>query len=204
MKRRPPKKFVPEPFGYHEEIELEIDALTNLGSGVGRVGGWVVFVPFCLPGERVRARVFRNDRNCSHADLVEVLEKSEHRVEPECPLFGECGGCQYQHLAYGEQLRWKQRQVGELMKHMAGVEFPVNECLTTEQVWHYRSKITPHFKAPRDGKIGAIGFLANGLRHEVVDVPECRIAMDEINAELPKMRERVRARAAKYKRGRRC
>ncbi len=180
---------------------MKIDALTNLGSGVGRMDGWVVFVPFCLPGETVKARVFRNEKNCSHADLVEVVEKSAHRVEPECPLFGQCGGCQYQHLAYPEQLKWKQRQVGELMKHMAGVEYPVNECLTTEQTWHYRSKITPHFKAPRDGEIGAIGFLANGHRHEVIDVPQCLIAMDEINEGLPKMRERVRARAAKYKRG---
>ena len=51
---RPPKKFVPTPFAYHEEIELMIDALTNLGSGVGRIDGWVVFVPFALPGETVR------------------------------------------------------------------------------------------------------------------------------------------------------
>lgn len=201
IRRRPPKKFVPEPFGYHEEIELKIDALTNLGSGVGRIDGWVVFVPFCLPGETVKARVFRNDKNCSQADLVEVLEASEHRVVAECPLFSECGGCQYQHLEYAEQLRWKQRQVGELMKHMAGVEFPVNECLHTEQIWNYRSKITPHFKAPRDGEIGEIGFLANGQRHQVVDVPECQIAMAEINAALPEMRAGVRARADKFKRG---
>ncbi len=70
---RPPKKFVPTPFEYHQEIEISIDSLTNLGAGVGRIDGWVVFVPFALPGETVRARVFRNDKNCSHADLVEVL-----------------------------------------------------------------------------------------------------------------------------------
>ena len=107
---RPPKKFVSTPFAYHEEIELRIDALTNLGAGVGRVEGWVVFVPFTLPGERVRARVFRNDKNCSHADLIEVLDASPERVVPRCPLFGECGGCQYQHLDYASQLAWKTRQ----------------------------------------------------------------------------------------------
>src|SRR5688572_1348328 len=116
---RPPKKFVPTPFEYHQEIEITIDSLTNLGSGVGRIDGWVVFVPFSLPGEVVKARVFRNDKNCSHADLVEVLTPSPDRIEPCCPLFGECGGCQYQHLSYDKQLAWKTRQVGELMKHMA-------------------------------------------------------------------------------------
>ena len=201
MHQRPPKKFVPIPFEYHQEIELTIDSLTNLGAGVGRVGGWVVFVPFALPGETVRARVFRNDKNCSHADLVEVLTASPDRVQPRCPLFGDCGGCQYQHLAYDKQLEWKSRQVGELMKHMAGIEFPVNPCISTDRIWHYRSKITPHFERPRDGEIGEIGFLSVGRRSRLVDVPECAIAMDAINRALPEIRAGIRARAAHFKRG---
>jgi 23S rRNA (uracil1939-C5)-methyltransferase/tRNA (uracil-5-)-methyltransferase len=199
--QRPPKKFVPVPFEYHQEIELKIDSLTNLGSGIGRVDGWVVFVPFALPGEKVKARVYRNDKNCSHADLLEVLESSPDRVVPDCPLFGECGGCQYQHLAYEKQLAWKTRQVGELMQHMAGIVFPVNPCLTSGQIWHYRSKITPHFEKARDGVMGAIGFLATGRRSQLVDVPECAIAMEAINAALPDIRAGLRARADRFKRG---
>ena len=201
--QRPPKKFVPTPFEYHQEIELEIQSLTNLGSGVGRIDGWVVFVPFALPGETVKARVFRNDKNCSHADLVEVLVPSPDRIEAGCPLFGTCGGCQYQHLAYDKQLAWKTRQVGELMKHMAAIEFPVNDCLSSEQTWNYRSKITPHFEKPRGGavEIGPIGFLAFGRRSQLIDVPQCPIAMDSINAALPEVRAKTRANSARYKRG---
>jgi 23S rRNA (uracil1939-C5)-methyltransferase/tRNA (uracil-5-)-methyltransferase len=198
---RPPKKFVPTPFAYHEEIELMIDALTNLGAGVGRIDGWVVFVPFTLPGERVRARVFRNDKNCSHADLVEVLVASAERVVPRCPVFGECGGCQYQHLDYASQLAWKSRQVGELMQHMAGITFPVNPCLSSDPIWNYRSKITPHFEKARDGDLGPIGFLAFGRRSQLVDVPQCPIAMDSINAALPAIRAGLHARATSFKRG---
>ncbi len=201
MHVRPPKKFVPIPFAYHQEIELEIDSLTNLGAGVGRVDGWVVFVPFALPDEKVRARVHRNDKNCSHADLMEVLTPSPDREAPRCPLFGDCGGCQYQHLDYDKQLDWKTRQVGELMQHMAGIGFPVNRCLTTEQTWHYRSKITPHFDRPRDGVIGEIGFLAHGRRSQLVDVPQCEIAMAEINDALPGIRAGIRARPHDFKRG---
>lgn len=199
--RRPPKKFVPHPFEYHQEIEVRIDSLTNLGHGVARVDGWVVFVPFCLPGETVKARVFRNDKNCSHADLVEVLVPSPDRTDPACPLFGLCGGCQYQHLAYDRQLAWKTRQVTELLKHMADIEFPVNPCHGSPQLWNYRSKITPHFEKPRDGAIGPIGFLATGRRSEIVDVPQCPIAMDTINRALPGLRDSVRARAHTFKRG---
>lgn len=198
---RPPKKFVPTPFEYHQEIDLRIDSLTNLGHGVGRVDGWVVFVPFCLPGELVRARVYRNDKNFSQADLVSILEPSPDRVTPQCPVFGECGGCQYQHLTYDAQLAWKTRQVRELLQHMAKIEFPVNSCHGSPQLWNYRSKITPHFAAPQDGEIKEIGFLAVGRRSQLVDVPQCPIALDTINAALPELRADVRRQAKSYKRG---
>ena len=82
-----PKNFVAEPYEYHQEIEFEIESLTNLGLGLGRLDGWVVMVPYVLPGERVRARVFRNFTNYSEADLVEVLEPSADRVAAKCSLF---------------------------------------------------------------------------------------------------------------------
>ena len=95
------KKFNDQPIPYHHELEVEIATLTNLGVGLGRVplpetqvsgfrspvspptGGWVVMVPFTLPGERVRARVFRNHKNFSEADLVAVLTPSPHRIDPK-------------------------------------------------------------------------------------------------------------------------
>ena len=86
---RPPARFHPGPFEYHQEIELTIERLGNLGQGIARVDGWVVFVAYALPGERVRARVFRNQKSYSEADLIEVLEPSPDRVLPLCPLFGD-------------------------------------------------------------------------------------------------------------------
>lgn len=196
---RPPKKFNPVPFAYHQELTLTIDTLTNLGQGLTRVDGWVVLVPFTLPGEKVLARVYRNHKNYSETDLVEVLEPSPHRIEAPCPLFGECGGCQYQNLEYGEQLKWKRQQVTELLRHMAKVEHPVESVICSPKEYGYRSKITPHFE-PRDGQINAIGFLANASRYRLVDVPHCYIAMDELNQKLPEVREDVRANASRYKR----
>ena len=216
------KKFNDHPFAYHAEIELEISTLTNLGVGLGRVAlpsvqpsahslqptqpatGWVIMVPFTLPGERVRARVYRNHKNYSEADLLAVLTPSPHRVAPRCPLFGTCGGCQYQHLAYAEQLRWKQRQVEELLRHMAGLEFPVAPTVPSPREFGYRSKLTPHFQAGRrtDSAEPPIGFLRQGTRFDLVDVPECPIATPEINAKLPEVRVKTRARlaAGEYKR----
>jgi tRNA/tmRNA/rRNA uracil-C5-methylase (TrmA/RlmC/RlmD family) len=213
---KPKRQFNAHPFAYHAEIELEIATLTNLGSGLGRVAlpgeseaKWVVMVPFTLPGERVRVRVFRNHKNFSEADLVTVLTPSPHRVTPRCALYGRCGGCQYQHLAYVEQLAWKQRQVAELLEHMAGVTFEVAPVIGSPREFGYRSKITPHFAAPGRAATGAgrteegerkadvpIGFLRQGTRFDIVDVPRCEIATDAINEKLPEVRAAAQSRIA--------
>jgi 23S rRNA (uracil1939-C5)-methyltransferase/tRNA (uracil-5-)-methyltransferase len=201
------RKFNDKPFAYHQEIELEVSTLTNLGLGLGRVSAsasepeeksWVVMIPFALPGERVRARIYRNHKNYSEADLVEVLAPSAERVAPVCPLFGRCGGCQYQHLNYSSQLAWKRRQVAELLEHMAGASFPVDPVIASPREYGYRSKITPHFNAPKPEQAAdfPIGFLRQGTRFDLVDVPRCPIATDGINERLRDLRSNIRARAA--------
>ncbi len=202
MSRSIPRNFHPEPFAYHEEILVKIDSLTNLGAGVGRHReNWVVFVPFSLPGETVRARVFRNHSNYSEADLVEVVEPSPDRIEPECPLFGECGGCQYQHLEYRVQLHWKRRQVAELLEKMAGIRHPVEEPIPSPVAYAYRSKITPHFQKPRNKTMGPIGFLRHGRRQQIIDVARCPIASPAINRALGDVRAEAVANAPFYRRG---
>ncbi|KAF0095382.1 MAG: 23S rRNA (uracil1939-C5)-methyltransferase [Puniceicoccaceae bacterium 5H] len=204
--QKPPKNFVPTPFEYHQEIELTINDLTNLGEGVGRIDNWVVMVPFALPGECVKARVWRNKKNYSDADLVEVLEPSPDRVEAPCPLFGQCGGCQYQHYSYDRQLDWKTRQISELIRRIGklptypkieGVEAPnaralgVERCHGSPLQYGYRSKITPHYPKPDQGKERfPIGFQYASSR-AIIDVPQCPIASEAINAALPAERARV-------------
>ncbi|HEY1791976.1 MAG TPA: class I SAM-dependent RNA methyltransferase [Opitutaceae bacterium] len=205
------KKFNDKPFAYHEEIDLEVTTLTNLGMGLGRVDlpgaedgrKWVVMAAFALPGERVRARVFRNHTNFSAADVVRVIEASPARTEPRCPYFGRCGGCQYQNLEYKEQLQWKRRQVAELIGHMAGMTLEVSPVVPSPRQFGYRSKITPHFNRPRPGEPPAIGFLRQGTRFDIVDIERCEIATDAINASLSAARAGIIARAAEgaYERG---
>jgi 23S rRNA (uracil1939-C5)-methyltransferase/tRNA (uracil-5-)-methyltransferase len=197
---RPPKNFVPEPFAYHEEIELRIDDLTNLGEGVGRIDGWVVMVPFALPGERVKARIWRNKKNYSDADLVGILEASPDRVEPPCPLFMECGGCQYQHLSYDGQKRWKTNQIHELLKRLGGIETEVQPCWGSPETYGYRSKLTPHYDKPKDGRLRAIGFQRFANR-SIVDVPQCPIASPAINEALPQARAELQTRTKKMRKG---
>ncbi len=197
-----PKNFVPEPFEYHQEIEVTVENLTNLGAGVARVEGWVVMVPFTIPGERVRARIFRNFQTYSEADLVEVLEASPDRVAPRCKLFQTCGGCQYQHVDYKRQLSEKTSQVSELMQKLGAVNHPVLLAKGSPKVYNYRSKITPHYNRPAKDGSQPIGFLQYGRRNQLVDVEQCPIATEAINEALPAVREAARRDSGKKRRQR--
>nr|XP_061810367.1 uncharacterized protein LOC133601267 [Nerophis lumbriciformis] len=140
-------------------------------------------------------------KTCSHADFVEILTPSPSRIKPPCPLFTQCGGCQYQHLAYDEQLLWKTRQVGELLQHMTGLELNISPAIPSPQQWAYRSKLTPHFQKPKPNETPKIGFLQYSRRNLLVDVPHCPIAMDEINEALPEIRKKSHPNASQYKKG---
>lgn len=202
MGMQAPKNFVPEPFEYHEEVEVTVESLTNLGVGIARIDGWVVMVPFTIPGERVRARVFRNFQTYSEADLLEVLEASPDRVEPQCKLFRTCGGCQYQHIAYERQLAEKTRQVEEVMQKLGDIDHPVQPAQGSPKTYHYRSKITPHYNRPSKDGSQPIGFLQYGRRNQLVDVEQCPIATEAINEALPEAREAARRSGGKKRRQR--
>ena len=194
-----PKNFIPEPYEYHQELELSVESLTNLGVGVARQDGWVIMIPFSLPGERIRARVFRNRPNFSEADLIEVLEASPNRVDPKCPLFGSCGGCQYQQLSYPAQLEWKQAQVRDALERIGGIENEVLMPIGSPKEYGYRSKITPHYQRWRDDGDFPIGFLRVAQRQRIIDVPQCPIATPAINETLPELRAQVKKTPPKGK-----
>jgi 23S rRNA (uracil1939-C5)-methyltransferase/tRNA (uracil-5-)-methyltransferase len=121
----------------------------------------------------------------------------DQAADPKCALFGRCGGCQLQDVAYDGQLAWKTAEVRRLFAD----EAEVAACVPSPLAYGYRSKITPHFPRPRDGRVPPIGFLRAGTRHETVDVPSCALATPGINAELALVRAQVVARLPSYRRG---
>lgn len=190
---RTQKKFNNIPFDYHTELEITIDNITNLGLGVGRYEGWVIMVPYVLPGEVARVKIYRNHKNYSEADLIKIIVPSEHRIVPKCSLFGVCGGCQYQHINYNYQKKIKQQQVIELLLKLAKIDTEVNETISIEPYYQYRAKLTPHYQKD----LLNIGFLKTGTRFDIVDVESCPIATDNINQALKIFRENNLNRAKK-------
>lgn len=201
MMNSTPKGFKPDPYPYHHIVDLNIESLTNLGLGLGRDNGWVIQVPFVLPGEKIRARIYRNHKNYSSADCVSLLESSPQRVNPSCELFGECGGCQYQHLNYESQLKWKQKQVEDSFTRIGGVALDVNETISSPRQYKYRSKLTPHFEKPNTKHPFKVGFLKQGTRRSVIDINQCPIATEAINQALPLAKQNLANKKHTLKKG---
>jgi len=168
-------------------FELKIEALAFGGRGIGRHQGKAVFVPLTAPGDLVRCRSVREHKRFSEGQLLEVLEPAAERVEPRCTLFGECGGCQWQHLDAASQTSWKGRLHGEQLQRGAGVDVDkLAETLAADPAWGYRSRAQFKCFQSRDGFV--LGFYRSGT-HFVVDLEHCPVCHPSINALLPALKQ---------------
>ncbi len=166
-----------------------MDNIAFGGDGVVRLDGFVVFVPFVLPGELVRIEFTEVRKSFARGRLVEVLEGSPDRRQPECPYFGECGGCQYQHASYGAQLKIKHRQVADLMERLGRIDpNVVSPLVPCPQPYGYRNRIMIRSQWHKPEQRLAIGFVRHDNRL-VIDVEECAIAEPEVSAKIPEVRQ---------------
>jgi 23S rRNA (uracil1939-C5)-methyltransferase len=161
---------------------LCIDALAYGGSGVGRLDGKAVFVPLTAPGDQIRCRIVQDRKRYAEAEMIELLEAAPQRRVPPCPVFGDCGGCQWQHLPYGEQCRWKERIFAETLQRQARIEASVLRPLVpAPDEWGYRSRV--QFKCRQTEGGFVMGFYRRGT-HYVIDVASCPIAAPRLNEVL--------------------
>lgn len=154
-------------------IDLTIDTLTVGGRGLGRYQGKAVFVPLTAPGDRVRCRIIRSRRHYDEAVMEELLEPAAGRREPACPVFGECGGCQWQHLPYHTQIYWKERIFREtLLRSRVADETGILPMVPAPDEWNYRNRAQFKCRKTADGVV--TGFYRPGS-HFIVDTPHCKL-----------------------------
>ena len=137
-------------------IDLQLEKLTYGGDAMGRLeDGRAVFVPFGLPGERVRVRLTEEKRNFARGEIVEILEASPQRILPRCKHFGVCGGCQYQNLPYEEQLKAKTEILRDQLRRIGKIENPpVQDMVPSPSPWNYRNHV--QFHLTEEGKLGYV------------------------------------------------
>jgi 23S rRNA (uracil1939-C5)-methyltransferase len=179
-----------------DTIQLTIDDLAFGGEGVGRLDGYVVFVRGGLPGDTLQVRL-TEARGRYGRGLIEAVETaSPDRVDPPCPLFGRCGGCRLQHLAYPRQLAFKEKQVRDCLERLAGpgtLEPPeIRPIVAAPAPYGYRNKMEfTVLGAPPETRIG----LHETERYDVlVDVDRCLLQSDTMNVLLDEVRRQVHAR----------
>jgi len=139
--------------------------------------GRAVFVPFGLPGERVRIHLTEEKRNFARGELVEILDPSPKRIEARCIHFGVCGGCHYQHLPYDEQLKAKREILRDQLTRIGKLENPpVQEIVASPSPWNYRNHV--QFHLTEEGKLGYV--MAQSPR--VFAITECHLPEGSIDS----------------------
>jgi 23S rRNA (uracil1939-C5)-methyltransferase len=158
-------------------FELTIEKLVYGGEGLGRVDGRVVFAPYVLPGERVLVEPASARGGLLRARLREVLAPAAARVEPQCPYFGRCGGCHYQHAGYEAQLEAKRSILRETLRRVGKIDAPEEIATISAEPWGYRNRAQFHI----DG--AAIGYL-EGQSHKLCPITHCPISSPRVNETL--------------------
>jgi 23S rRNA (uracil1939-C5)-methyltransferase len=145
-----------------------------------------------MEDELVSAEIVREKKQFAEAELLEVKESSPNRVAPQCPYFGRCGGCAYQHIDYQHQLAIKWRQVRDALQRIGKLkEVPMRPIIPSPRHYAYRNRITVH------AQDGVIGFFRRDSHH-LIDIEHCPISRDEVNRALMHLRKRGHVRDGHY------
>jgi 23S rRNA (uracil1939-C5)-methyltransferase len=172
--------------------DLRIEDIAFGGKGVAREKGKAVFVPYAIEGEMVSAEIVREKKQFAEAELVEVKQSSPNRVAPECPYFGRCGGCAYQHIDYEHQLAIKWRQVRDALQRIGKLkDVPMRPIVPSPRPYEYRNRITVH------AQDGVIGFFRRDS-HRLIGIERCPISRDEVNRALAELRAQEYVRDGHY------
>ena len=162
-----------------------IDGYSSEGLGIARIDGQVVFVHGAVRGETCDVLVMKVLKNAAFGKIAALAEPSPARRQPDCPYYGRCGGCDFRHMSYEEELWAKRARVQDALTRIGGAEVTVEEILGAEQPLHYRNKsIYPISPA------GEVGFY-RARSHQVVNVEHCLIQKPEADALAQAVRDYI-------------
>jgi len=162
----------------HKET-LTLDSFAYGGESFGRSAeGRATFVPFALPGEKVRIRLVEEKRGFARGELLEVLEASPERIEPRCPHFGDCGGCHYQNIPYEKQLQAKAEILRDQLRRIGKLKDPpVQLTVPSPNPWNYRNHV--QFHLTEQGRLGFVSTKSSSGQG-VIPIDECHLPADPL------------------------
>ncbi len=178
-------------------MEVTIERILPGGLGLAHADGKTVMVALAAPGDRLSVRVDREKGNVVFASIEEIIEASPQRIEPPCPYFGRCGGCDFQQMNYQTQLAAKKKIIRDCLHRIARIEVPDFEIIAAPNEWHYRARAQWQYDAEQK----QLGYFEAASRR-VCDVVECAVLVPELQQTLEELRsemfEDLLPREAKY------
>ncbi len=158
----------------NEEFVVNIEKLSNLGTGIARVDGHVVFVENVCPEDKVKIKITKSNKNFANAKVIEILTPSPHRITPFCPMHKICGSCQLQFIDYEFQLLLKKQMVEDAMKAIGHIDTPVNNPIPSPEIKAFRHKIQCPVSQTKVSKKILAGYY-KPQSHEIINIKYCPI-----------------------------
>ena len=168
------------------ETNLVIESLIFGGKGLAHLNDLVVFVKNTIPGQVVRAKIFKKNKKYLEAYPIEIIKESKNFVKPQCNFFQVCGGCSYQNLDYNEQIKEKQNQINAIFSRIGKIDTPkIEDFITCDEQYHYRNKMEFTFSNSPwkweldDGKENfALGLHVPKRFDKILNIDNCKIHND--------------------------
>lgn len=169
----------------NDEFTVKIEDIGIDGEGIGKVDGYPLFIKDAIKGDLVRVKVMKAAKNYGYGRLLEVIEPSEDRIEPVCPVSKSCGGCQIQEMKYESQLEFKKNKVKNNIERIGKLKgFDIFDTIGMDYPYEYRNKSQFPVGKDKDGEI-ITGFYA-GRTHSIIPCLDCKIGIKE-NKEILKI-----------------
>ncbi|MBR6164045.1 23S rRNA (uracil(1939)-C(5))-methyltransferase RlmD [bacterium] len=173
-----------------EEYRVKAEKMLFSETALGKIGNFSVFIPNACPGDVLRVRIKKVNKNYAFGEIVEIETPSEYRVKPFCPMANICGSCSWQHIAYSEQLKQKQIIVKDIMKKIGGIDTEVPMPVSTDSKTEYRCKVQYPLSQTKVSKRILAGYYKKNS-HELVNIKFCPIQPDLINKITEYFREKA-------------
>ena len=157
-----------------EELTVEIEKLSNLGAGIARLDGFVIFSENTCPGDRVKVKITKKYKNYANAKVSEIVTPSCHRIKPFCPMQKICGACQLQFIDYEFQLKLKKEIVKDTISSIGGLTCEIRDVIPSPKTKNYRHKIQYPVSETKNSKRILAGYYKTGT-HELVNIKYCPI-----------------------------
>jgi 23S rRNA (uracil1939-C5)-methyltransferase len=164
-----------------QTVDINLENPAYGGDAIGRLpDGRAVFVPFGIPGEKVKIRIVTNKKKFARGELLEILEPSPFRIQPRCQHFTTCGGCHYQHISYEQQLKIKQGILRDQLVRIGRLDNPdIADVIPSPDIFNYRNYV--QFQISKGNKPGFYRSNKNGI----LEIEECHLPDEKINQLWP-------------------